>query len=119
MGVDLVGKLNGFSISRENFSLKKEGGDGSVDYGCIDSGSHRVLRFNMNTLNKGDKDLVIGDPSDPNVQRKFFDPAPKELTEDLGYKFKQQPFFVYLLKRLKYLAQLKCNKTRLQGGILF
>jgi lysyl oxidase len=52
----------------------------------------------MVTLNTGDKDLVIGDPSDPNIQRRYFDPAPKELTEGLGYKFKKQPFFVYLLR---------------------
>ena len=58
MGVDLVGKLDGFSISREIFGK----GDHSVEYGCIDTGSHRVLRFNMITLNRGDKDLVIGDP---------------------------------------------------------
>jgi Lysyl oxidase len=94
MGVDLVGKLDGFSVSRENFGRE----DHSVEYGCIDAGNHRVLRFNMITLNKGSTDLVIGDPRDSNIQKKFFDPEKKELTEGLGYKFKKQPFFVYLLR---------------------
>src|SRR5215210_3362378 len=95
MGVDLIGKLNGFSISRENFS---EGGDGSVKWGCIDKGNHRLLRFNMITYNIGDKDLVIGDPTDPSVQAKFFEPFDKDLTEGLGYRLKAKPFFVYSLR---------------------
>ena len=78
MGVDLVGKLNNFRISNENF---REEADGSVEYGCVTAGNHRVLRFNMITTNIGDKDLIIGDPEDPSVQRRFFDPAPPELTE--------------------------------------
>ncbi|TLX89776.1 MAG: hypothetical protein E6K94_09350 [Thaumarchaeota archaeon] len=95
MGVDLVGKLNNFRISNENF---REEADGSVEYGCVTAGNHRVLRFNMITTNIGDKDLIIGDPEDPSVQRRFFDPAPPELTEELGFKFKKQPFFRYSIR---------------------
>ena len=95
MGVDLIGKLHGFKISRENFN---EGADGSVEYGCIDKGNHLVLRFNMVTYNIGDKDLVIGDPRDPSVQTKFFEPFDKKFTEGLGYRFKAKPFFVYSLR---------------------
>ncbi|HZI72264.1 MAG TPA: lysyl oxidase family protein [Nitrososphaeraceae archaeon] len=98
MGIDLVGELSDFSIKTEDFRKIEERGDGSVEYGCIVMGRHRVLRFNMDTLNKGDKDLVIGDPSNPSVQAKFFVHERPELTEELGFKFKEQPFFVYSLR---------------------
>jgi lysyl oxidase len=95
MGVDLVGKLQGFKISRENFI---EETDGSTENGCIEKGHHRVLRFNMVTYNIGDKDLVIGDPRDPTVQAKYFEPFDEKFTEGLGYRFKAKPFFAYSLR---------------------
>jgi hypothetical protein len=98
MGVDLVGRLDNFTIANENFVEKGEGGDGSVDYGCATPGNHRVLRFDMITTNIGDKDLKIGDPNDPSVQSRYFVPAPKELTEGVGFKFKEQPFFKYSIR---------------------
>ena len=55
------------------------------------------MRFNLHVRNIGDQDLVVGDPRDPNIQRKFFDPAPPELTEGLAFKF-NQPFFAYSLR---------------------
>jgi hypothetical protein len=98
MGVDLVGRLGNFRISNENFLKVGEGGDGSLDYGCVTPGNHRVLRFDMITTNIGDKDLVIGDPNDPSVQSRYFVPAPPELTEGVGFKFKEQPFFKYSIR---------------------
>ena len=59
MGIDLVGELSDFSIKTEDFRKIEERGDGSVEYGCIVMGRHRVLRFNMDTLNKGDKRYVL------------------------------------------------------------
>jgi hypothetical protein len=94
MGIDLTGELRGFRISRENFN---EGTDGSVEYGCVLKGNHRVLRFDMITRNIGDEDLVIGDPRDPAVQTKFFKPFDERFTEGLGYVFKANPFFEYSL----------------------
>ena len=110
MGVDLVGKLESFKVQRQNFARLEENGDGSVEYGCVKAGSHRVLRFNMITLNRGDKDLVIGDPRDPDTQKKFFDPVDPRLTEGLGYKFKRQPFFVYSLRNDDSSVKLSGHK---------
>jgi hypothetical protein len=99
MGVDLKGELSNFTISREDFLSLEEGGDGSVEYGCIKKGNHRVLRFDMITYNIGDQDLMIGDPRDPDVEKKYFrHKSPPELTEGLGYQFRLQPFFVYSLR---------------------
>ncbi len=92
MGVNLIGKLSGLAISKENFKTKEEGGDGSVNLGCIDKGEHRVLRFNMITYNKGDKDLIIGKPEDrPDI----FEPSN---VFDTGFQFRQPPFFLYNLR---------------------
>jgi hypothetical protein len=92
MGVNLIPKLDGFRISRENFKRKEAGGDGSVNLGCVDKGNHRVLRFNLHTLNIGDKDLVIGNPKDrPDI----FEHSDVFST---GFQFRQPPFFVYFLK---------------------
>jgi Lysyl oxidase len=96
MGVDLKGDLANFKISRENFN---DDDNCSIKYGCIEKkGNHRVLRFDMITSNIGDEDLIIGDPRDPNVQSKFFEPFDEECTEGLGYRFKAKPFFVYSLR---------------------
>src|SRR5215469_14791674 len=94
MGVDLTGQLSGFKISREDFKH----GDCSVKIGCIRKGNHRLLRFDMITSNIGDKDLVLGDPRDPRVEHKFFEPFDKHCTEGLGYRFKAKPFFEYSLR---------------------
>jgi hypothetical protein len=98
MGVDLVGELRRFDVSTEDFVSVTEGGDGSVDYGCVSKGRHRVLRFDMVTYNKGDKDLILRDPANPELQRKYFRPAKPELTEGTGFQFKAQPFFTYSLR---------------------
>jgi Lysyl oxidase len=91
MGVNLVPQLDGFSIYTENFIRKEEGGDGSVDLGCIDKGSHRVLRFNLHCLNVGDEDLVIGNPKErPDI----FEHSD---VFDTGFQFREK-FFVYALK---------------------
>lgn len=96
MGVDLKGELDNFTISRENFNDDE---NCSIRYGCIEKkGIHRVLRFDMVTSNIGDEDLIIGDPNDPDVQSKFFEPFAKECTEGQGYRFKAKPFFVYSLR---------------------
>jgi lysyl oxidase len=94
MGVDLVGRLENFKISNENFVE----GNHSVMYGCATLGNHRVLRFDMITTNIGDKDLKIGDPKDPSVQSRYFVPEKEELTEGVGFKFKEQPFFKYSIR---------------------
>jgi hypothetical protein len=88
MGVNLIAKLDSLQICEE------QGGDGSAS---VNKGNHRILRFNLHVRNIGDQDLVVGDPTDPNIQRKFFDPAPTELTGGLGFKF-NQPFFAYSLR---------------------
>jgi hypothetical protein len=62
MGIDLVPGADTFAIRTQNFRKIESGGDGSIEDGCIDEGTHRVLRFNLSTYNVGDKDLVIGDP---------------------------------------------------------
>jgi hypothetical protein len=94
MGVDLVGRLEDFRILNENFVEENH----SVMYGCATPGNHRVLRFTMITTNIGDKDLKIGNPNDPSVQSKYFVREKPELTEGLGFKFKEQPFFKYSIR---------------------
>jgi hypothetical protein len=98
VGVDLVGKIRRFDVSNENFLSIIEGGDGSVDYGCVKKGNHRVLRFDMVTYNIGDKDLILRDPANPDLEKKYFKPAKPELTEGVGLQFKAQPFFIYSLR---------------------
>jgi hypothetical protein len=91
MGVNLTPKLDGFRISTEDFRSKKDGGDGSVDLGCVRKGRHRVLRFDLHVINIGDKDLVIGNPKDrPDI----FEPS---VVFDTGTQFREK-FFVYTLK---------------------
>jgi Lysyl oxidase len=92
MGVNLIPKMDGYRISRENFKPKEEGGDGSVNLGCVDKGNHRVLRFNLHTINIGDKDLVIGNPKDRPDIFEHSDVFPT------GFQFRRPPFFVYKLK---------------------
>ncbi len=92
MGVNLIPKMDGYKISKENFRLKKENGDGSVDLACVDKGTHRVLRFNLRTRNIGDKDLIIGNPKDrPDI----FEHSD---VFDTHFQFKRPPFFVYTLR---------------------
>jgi hypothetical protein len=97
MGVNLVGSLDGFKITRENFKRVKDGNfgsdgtDGSVNLGCVDEGNHRVLRFSLITKNIGDKDLIIGDPRDrPDI----FEASD---VYDTKYQFRTH-FFVYNLR---------------------
>ena len=63
MGVNLIPVVSGFRITTQEFS-KDGSGDPSAVLGCITPGKHRVLRFQVNLHNKGDKDLVIGNPAD-------------------------------------------------------
>lgn len=83
MGVNLVPKVDGFRIETTDFSRGKD--DGSVEYGCITEGKHRVLRFNLHCHNMGDTDLVVGNPaSRPDI----FEPAPKGLAFPWVFKEK-------------------------------
>lgn len=93
MGVNLIGKLNGFVITTENFKTIEEGGDGSVNLGCVNKGEHRVLRFNMITYNIGDKDWIIGSPKD---RLDIFEPS--TVFKEVGFQFRKPPFFVYNLR---------------------
>jgi hypothetical protein len=62
MGVNLVLEVDGFFI--ENKQFRQAYGDRSVDLGCISEGKRRILRFNLCCHNKGDKDLVVGNPKE-------------------------------------------------------
>jgi hypothetical protein len=62
MGVNIVPKLMNFRIDTTDF--RKGSGDPSADLGCISEGKHRVMRFMLECHNKGDKDLVLGNPAD-------------------------------------------------------
>ena len=62
MGVNLVPKVVGnCRIETKEF---RKGEDDSVTLGCISEGTHRILRFNLQLHNIGDRDLVIGNPAD-------------------------------------------------------
>jgi len=60
MGVNLVPIVRSFSIHNETFSA----GSHDVEDGCVTPGSHRLMRFDFLTHNKGDADLAVGDPAD-------------------------------------------------------
>jgi hypothetical protein len=69
MGINLVPEVKEFRLlDREFVSLanrtnSSQVADGSVEDGCLTEGHHRVLRFDFYCHNKGDQDLVIGDPA--------------------------------------------------------
>jgi hypothetical protein len=86
MGVNLVPKLDG--DCRIQTSEFKNDND-SVRLGCIQEGTHRVLLFNLQLLNVGDKDLDIGDPADhPEIY------VPSEI---FPFQFKEK-FYTWKLK---------------------
>jgi hypothetical protein len=60
MGVNLVPIVRDFSIHNENFTASSH----DVEDGCVTPGTHRVMRFDFLTHNKGNADLVAGDPAD-------------------------------------------------------
>ncbi|MGB2713048.1 MAG: lysyl oxidase family protein [Vicinamibacterales bacterium] len=60
MGVNLVPIVRNFSIHSENFTASSH----DVEDGCVTPGTHRVMRFDFLTHNKGNADLVAGDPAD-------------------------------------------------------
>jgi hypothetical protein len=60
MGVNLVPIVRNFSIHTENFT----GSSHDVADGCVTVGTHRIMRFDFLTHNKGDVDLVAGNPAD-------------------------------------------------------
>lgn len=60
MGVNLVPIVRSFSIHTENFP----GDSHDIADGCVTAGLHRVMRFDFLTHNKGDTDLVVGNPAD-------------------------------------------------------
>jgi hypothetical protein len=60
MGVNLVPIVRSFSIGIENFLSTSH----DIADGCVTAGSHRVMRFDFLTYNKGNADLVVGSPAD-------------------------------------------------------
>jgi hypothetical protein len=62
MGVNLVPIVRDFSI--ETVNPGDPDYQHSVDDGCITPGTHRVMRFDFLTHNKGDADLDVGNPED-------------------------------------------------------
>jgi hypothetical protein len=60
MGVNLVPIVRDFSIHTETFNP----GAHDIDDGCVTAGTHRVMRFDFLTHNKGNADLAVGDPAD-------------------------------------------------------
>lgn len=60
MGVNLVPIVRSFSIHTETFSASSH----DVEDGCVTPGTHRVMRFDFLTHNKGNADLVVGNPDD-------------------------------------------------------
>jgi hypothetical protein len=65
MGVNLVPEIQNDSIvvDEEDFVLRNNGGEGSIESGCITEGHHRVLRFTVVTYNRGNTKLTIGAPT--------------------------------------------------------
>ena len=62
MSVNLVPIVRNFSI--ETVSPSDTDYAHSLQDGCITPGTHRVVRFDFLTYNKGDTDLVVGNPAD-------------------------------------------------------
>lgn len=61
MGVNLVPIGRSFSIHTETFSA----GSHDIEDGCVIPGTHRAMRFDFFlTHNKGNIDLVAGNPAD-------------------------------------------------------
>src|SRR6185437_6213739 len=85
MGVNLVPVVKNFTISRENFDKENQ----SVKLGCVPTGQHRIIRFDLYCHNRGDKDLILGNPENlPDI----FEPS-----EVFGWQFKDK-FYTYILK---------------------
>ena len=59
-GVNLVPIVRSFSIHTESFAPNSH----DVEDGCVTPGTHRVMRFDFLTHNKGNVDLVAGNPAD-------------------------------------------------------
>jgi hypothetical protein len=60
MGVNLVPIVRDFSIQAETFDPSSH----DIADGCVTAGTHRVMRFDFLTWNKGDTDLEVGNPAD-------------------------------------------------------
>ena len=60
MGVNLVPIVRDFSIHTETFGSSSH----DIADGCVTAGTHRVMRFDFLTWNKGNADLDVGAPSD-------------------------------------------------------
>lgn len=62
MGVNLVPIVRNFSI--ETIGPADSDYQHSIDDGCITPGTHKVMRFDFLTHNKGNTDLDVGNPAD-------------------------------------------------------
>lgn len=82
MGINLVPDVGNFSIQSVYFQRKDSSDlvpegvisvkNGSVEEGCAPEGQHRILLFATEVHNRGDQDLVIGNPANsPDI----FEPA--------------------------------------------
>lgn len=60
MTVDLIPRVRNFSIHDETFATDSH----DVEDDCVSPGNHRLLRFDMLTMNVGDSDAEIGRPED-------------------------------------------------------
>jgi len=85
MGVNLVPTVSNFQIVSENFDDDNE----SVKLGCAPPGQHRIMRFDLYCNNRGNEDLVIGNPADH--------PEIFERSDVFGWQFKDK-FYTYNLK---------------------
>jgi hypothetical protein len=71
MGINLVPEVMDFAVERLTFQqINTENPtpgavrNGSVEEKCVTEGSHKILSFLTEVINRGDKDLVIGKPED-------------------------------------------------------
>lgn len=74
MGINLVPEIGNFSIKNVYFQRKNSSdpvpsgviriSNGSVEEGCSTEGQHKIMVFSTTVYNKGDEDLVIGNPAD-------------------------------------------------------
>jgi hypothetical protein len=71
MGVNLVPETMNFAVERltferQNIKNPTPGAirNGSVEEGCVSEGTHKILSFLTEVINRGDKDLVVGKPED-------------------------------------------------------
>ena len=98
MGINLIPELSDFAV-RTYYFRRKDSSDpitpgrpilsnGSVEEGCVSEGEHKILVFTTEVFNRGNENLVIGNPAN---RQDIFEPAPHMpsgwITRDKFYEF--------------------------------